>query len=174
MATSELAGRDAPPLRRRRPAAHRRAAQRPGVVRGRGWPRERRTERDLKQLDALLARREQAWESGDAEAFVDADATLHLAVVAASHNDVLTALYADLGEVLRDFLRADVGDGAAPRDVHGPRTAGRGDPRGRRGGGRRRGGAATRFLCRPDGSAASIRWLTHDRADLLPAAVGEP
>ena len=31
-----------------------------------------------------------------------ADATLHLAVVAASHNDVLTALYADLGDLLRD------------------------------------------------------------------------
>jgi DNA-binding FadR family transcriptional regulator len=69
----------------------------------------RRTAADLRQLDALLLRREHAWESGDAEAFVQADATLHLAVVAASHNTVLTALYADLGEVLRDYLRADVG-----------------------------------------------------------------
>lgn len=70
---------------------------------------ERRTERDLKQLDTLLARREEAWEAGDAEAFVSVDSTLHLAVVAASHNEVLTELYADLGDLLRDWLRYDVG-----------------------------------------------------------------
>ncbi|WP_282796294.1 FadR/GntR family transcriptional regulator [Streptomyces sp. CC224B] len=75
---------------------------------------ERRTARDLRQLDTLLARREEAWESGDAEAFVTADATLHMAVVAASHNDVLIALYADLGEVLRDWLRVDVGTELTP------------------------------------------------------------
>ncbi|MCN9244587.1 FadR family transcriptional regulator [Streptomyces sp. RY43-2] len=75
---------------------------------------ERRTERDLKQLDALLARREEAWTSGDTEAFVTADATFHLAVVAASHNDAMTAMYADLGEVLRDWLRGDVGEELTP------------------------------------------------------------
>ncbi|MFI1091543.1 FadR/GntR family transcriptional regulator [Streptomyces sp. NPDC020917] len=77
---------------------------------------QRRTEADLQQLDTLLERREHAWESGDAETFVQADATLHLAVVAASHNSVLTALYADLGEVLRDYLRADVGTDLLPED----------------------------------------------------------
>lgn len=76
----------------------------------------RRDEADLRQLDTLLERRERAWDSGDAEAFVEADATLHLAVVAASHNPVLTALYADLGEVLRDFLRADLGTVLRPED----------------------------------------------------------
>ncbi|MFI0778475.1 FadR/GntR family transcriptional regulator [Streptomyces sp. NPDC021212] len=75
---------------------------------------ERRTEQDVKQLDAQLDRRERAWESGDAEAFVEADATLHMAIVAAAHNDVLAALYADLGSVVRDFLRADVADGLSP------------------------------------------------------------
>ncbi|GGJ37741.1 FadR/GntR family transcriptional regulator [Streptomyces brasiliensis] len=75
---------------------------------------ERRTEKDLKQLDTLLLRREEAWDSGDAEVFVTADATFHLAVVAASHNDVMTAMHADLGEVLRDWLRADVGDVMTP------------------------------------------------------------
>ncbi|KUF13734.1 MULTISPECIES: FadR/GntR family transcriptional regulator [Streptomyces] len=75
---------------------------------------ERRTDRDLRQLDSLLARREEAWASGDAEAFVTADATLHLAVVAASHNDVMTAMYADLGEVLRDWLREDIGRELTP------------------------------------------------------------
>jgi DNA-binding FadR family transcriptional regulator len=75
---------------------------------------ERRTEKDLKQLHAQLLRREKAWKSGDKEAFVTADTTFHLAVVSASRNDVLTAMYADLGEVLRDWLRADVGAGLTP------------------------------------------------------------
>ncbi|MCB5168093.1 FadR family transcriptional regulator [Streptomyces bambusae] len=78
---------------------------------------ERRTERDLVQLDALLARREQAWAGGDAEVFVAADVSLHMAVVAASHNDVLIALYADLGDLLRDWLREDVGTELTP-DTH--------------------------------------------------------
>ena len=75
----------------------------------------RRTERDLRQLEALLERREEAWRTGEAEAFVAADATFHLAVVSASHNDVMTAMYADLGAVLRDWLRADVGAELTPR-----------------------------------------------------------
>ncbi|MEU3250250.1 FadR/GntR family transcriptional regulator [Streptomyces sp. NPDC006997] len=75
---------------------------------------ERRTEKDLKQLDALLRRREDAWLTGDAETFVTADASFHMAVVAASHNDAMTAMYADLGEVLRDWLRADVGQELTP------------------------------------------------------------
>ncbi|MFE9168704.1 FadR/GntR family transcriptional regulator [Streptomyces kebangsaanensis] len=75
---------------------------------------ERRTEKDLKQLHAQLLRREEAWESGDKEAFVTADATFHLAVVSASHNDAMTAMYADLGEVLRDRLRANVGAELTP------------------------------------------------------------
>lgn len=70
----------------------------------------RRTAADLRQLDLLLERRERAWESGEVSRFVEADATLHLAVVQASHNEVLTALHADLGDVLRDFLRSDVGE----------------------------------------------------------------
>lgn len=75
---------------------------------------ERRTDKDLRQLDALLLRRDEAWESGETEAFVAADATFHLAVVAASHNDVMTALYADLVEVLRDWLRGDLGEELTP------------------------------------------------------------
>ncbi|WP_030419938.1 FadR/GntR family transcriptional regulator [Streptomyces sp. SCSIO 75703] len=74
----------------------------------------RRTDKDLKQLDALMVGREEAWRSGDTEAFVTADATFHLAVVAASHNDVLTALYADLGEVMRQWLRDDIGAEMTP------------------------------------------------------------
>ncbi len=45
---------------------------------------------------------------------MEADATLHMAIVAASHNEVLAEIYADLGGVLRDFLRADVGEELRP------------------------------------------------------------
>ncbi|GHB35070.1 GntR family transcriptional regulator [Streptomyces cirratus] len=76
---------------------------------------ERRTERDLDQLDALLARREEAWRSGDAELFVAADVGLHMAVVTASHNEVLVGLYADLGDLVADWLRADVGPELTPQ-----------------------------------------------------------
>ncbi|MFM9367089.1 FadR/GntR family transcriptional regulator [Streptomyces sp. Da 82-17] len=77
---------------------------------------ERRTERELKQLDALLERREQAWQERDRDAFIEADATFHLAVVSAGHNEVLTELYADLGEVLRAWLRDDVGEQLTPEN----------------------------------------------------------
>lgn len=76
----------------------------------------RRTERDLKQLDALMRRREETWAAGDAEAFVAADATLHLAVVSASHNEVLTGLYADLGDLLKEYLRDDIGHELRPEN----------------------------------------------------------
>ncbi|HJD83766.1 FadR/GntR family transcriptional regulator [Kitasatospora aureofaciens] len=69
----------------------------------------RRTDRDLGLLEAALERREAAWRSGDAEDFVQADAAFHQAVVAAAHNDVLLAVYSDLGEVTREHLRNDVG-----------------------------------------------------------------
>ncbi|MET9623521.1 MULTISPECIES: FCD domain-containing protein [unclassified Streptomyces] len=74
----------------------------------------RRSERDLRQLETLLERREEAWETGDAERFVTADAAFHHAVVAASGNEVLTEVYADLGDLLRDWLRDDVGQELRP------------------------------------------------------------
>ncbi|RKN42472.1 FadR/GntR family transcriptional regulator [Streptomyces hoynatensis] len=77
---------------------------------------QRRTEEELRQLESLLARREAAWDSGDAERFVGADTAFHLAVVGASHNEVLRAVYADLGAVLRAFLRSDVGEVLRPED----------------------------------------------------------
>jgi DNA-binding FadR family transcriptional regulator len=76
----------------------------------------RRTEQDVTQLETLLRRREEAWDSGEVERFVQADANLHLAVVAASHNEVLSAVYADLGDVMRDFLRIDVGERLRPEE----------------------------------------------------------
>lgn len=70
----------------------------------------RRTDRDLRAMDTAHARREEAWRSGAAAAFVEADAVLHQALVAAAHNSVLAGLYADMGEVVRAALRATVGE----------------------------------------------------------------
>lgn len=115
VATSELAGvmhrrfADADPLH----IAELRSTLESSAAR---YAAERRTERELGQLQALLERREEAWRSGDSTAFVDADATFHLAVVAASHNDVLTALYSDLSDVLRTWLRDDVGEDLSPEN----------------------------------------------------------
>ncbi|MGW4033554.1 FadR/GntR family transcriptional regulator [Streptomyces sp. NPDC004838] len=71
---------------------------------------ERRTDRDLRQIETLLGRRDAAWEAGDAEGFAAADMTFHLAVVSAAHNEVLRELYADLG----DLLRHEMIDGLRP------------------------------------------------------------
>jgi len=74
----------------------------------------RRTTADLRRLDALLRQREHAWTGGDRDAFVDADTAFHLAVVSAAHNEVLLALYSDLGQVIRDSLLAHVGPRLEP------------------------------------------------------------
>lgn len=81
-----------------------------------GFAARRRTPEDLHRLDDLLAQRERAWATGDRDAFVDADSAFHLAVVAASHNEVLTELYADLGQVIRDSLREHFGPQLSPEE----------------------------------------------------------
>jgi DNA-binding FadR family transcriptional regulator len=81
-----------------------------------GFAARRRTPEDLHRLGDLLAQREQAWATGDRDAFVDADSAFHLAVVGASHNEVLTELYADLGQVIRDSLRGHFGPRLSPEE----------------------------------------------------------
>ncbi|RBM18712.1 FadR/GntR family transcriptional regulator [Streptomyces sp. PT12] len=115
VATSELAG----VMRRRFAAADQRDVRQ---VRhaleesAAGLAARHRTDEDLRRLDALLERRERAWESGDRDAFVHADAAFHLAVVAASHNEVLLGLYADLGQVIADSLTEHFGAALRPDD----------------------------------------------------------
>ncbi|NYD44869.1 DNA-binding FadR family transcriptional regulator [Actinomadura luteofluorescens] len=75
---------------------------------------QRRTEEDLLRLDEMLDRRERAWASGNRDAFVDADAAFHRAVVSASHNEVLVELYADLGQVIRQSLHEHFSAGLQP------------------------------------------------------------
>jgi DNA-binding FadR family transcriptional regulator len=115
IATSELAG----VMQRRFAAADpAQVAELRGMLEAAASARaaRRRTEEDLQRLDALLARREQAWAVGRRDAFVDADSAFHLAVVAAAHNEVLLELYADLGQVIRDSLGAHFDAGLRAED----------------------------------------------------------
>ncbi|VEG47045.1 GntR family transcriptional regulator [Mycolicibacterium flavescens] len=60
----------------------------------------RRTEDDLGELRALLARRDACLADGDTDEFARADAEFHLAVVRSSHNATLTELYRGLMEAI--------------------------------------------------------------------------
>lgn len=59
-----------------------------------------RTEADIAELRALLARRDQCGAGGDTDEFARADAEFHLAVVRSSHNVMLTELYRGLIEAI--------------------------------------------------------------------------
>lgn len=74
----------------------------------------RRTPADLADLRRALAARESAWLSGRAADFVEADARLHTAVVAAAHNRMLADLYASFGGALRASLADTIGDVLIP------------------------------------------------------------
>ncbi|MDM4722020.1 FCD domain-containing protein [Micromonospora sp. WMMA1363] len=69
----------------------------------------RRTVEDLAALDGALAAREAAWRGGRVDEFVEADAALHAAVVAAAHNGMLAELYASVGAALRSTLTHSMG-----------------------------------------------------------------
>ncbi|WBB73406.1 FadR/GntR family transcriptional regulator [Micromonospora sp. WMMD1128] len=69
----------------------------------------RRTPEDLAALDGALATREAAWRSGRVDEFVEADAALHTAVVAAAHNAMLAELYASVGAALRSTVAQAMG-----------------------------------------------------------------
>ncbi|KXK62876.1 GntR family transcriptional regulator [Micromonospora rosaria] len=74
----------------------------------------RRTPEDLAALDGALAAREAAWHGGRVAEFVEADAALHTAVVAAAHNGMLAELYASVGTALRSTIARTMGDELAP------------------------------------------------------------
>jgi DNA-binding FadR family transcriptional regulator len=70
---------------------------------------QRRTREDLAALDGALADREAAWRSGRVADFVEADAVLHAAIVAAAHNGMLAELYASFGSATRATIADGVG-----------------------------------------------------------------
>ncbi|MER7455514.1 FadR/GntR family transcriptional regulator [Micromonospora sp. NPDC126480] len=74
----------------------------------------RRTPDDLAALDGALDAREAAWRGGRVDEFVEADAALHTAVVAAAHNGMLAELYASIGAAMRGTLTQSMGDALEP------------------------------------------------------------
>ncbi|MCX4387269.1 FCD domain-containing protein [Micromonospora peucetia] len=74
----------------------------------------RRTTEDLAALDGALAAREAAWRGGRVDEFVETDAALHTAVVAAAHNGMLAELYASVGTALRSTVAQSMGDALEP------------------------------------------------------------
>lgn len=69
----------------------------------------RRTPEDLAMIDRALAEREAAWRSGRADDFVEADALLHNAIVAAAHNTLLAELHGSVGAALRASVAHAIG-----------------------------------------------------------------
>ncbi|MFC7673365.1 FadR/GntR family transcriptional regulator [Mycolicibacterium sp. GCM10028919] len=59
-----------------------------------------RTDADVAELRALLARRDECLQDGRTDDFARADVEFHLAVVASSHNIILTELYRGLLEAV--------------------------------------------------------------------------
>ncbi|MER6605413.1 FCD domain-containing protein [Streptomyces sp. NPDC000927] len=79
----------------------------------------RMTPAALDDLAALLARRADAWEDRDRDAWLDADQAFHQAVADTTGNSLLSDLYAALGPALRRAMTShwsdDGFDGADPR-----------------------------------------------------------
>ncbi|WP_418907635.1 FadR/GntR family transcriptional regulator [Glutamicibacter endophyticus] len=81
---------------------------------------QRRDEADLTRMRQLLAERELAWDRGDIEDYLEVDAQFHRAVLAASKNQALLNLYADLSEVWGSMLRSRLArDAVEERVEHG-------------------------------------------------------
>jgi len=66
----------------------------------------RRTGADIEAIKQALARRDATWTTGDHAEFVEADLAFHMAVVEATHNQVLTDLYRDFSAALRASIGA--------------------------------------------------------------------
>ncbi|MDI2125575.1 FadR/GntR family transcriptional regulator [Yinghuangia seranimata] len=84
---------------------------------------ERISDAQLADLDAIIARRADAWSRRDRESWLDADVDFHQAIADASGNPLLSELYAALTAPLRRTLL---------EDWHEPDFNG-GDPRGHEG-----------------------------------------
>jgi DNA-binding FadR family transcriptional regulator len=66
----------------------------------------RRTDDDIKRIEAALAERDRAWELDDPDYFVEADLAFHMAVTHATHNLVLIDLFEDFSAALRASITA--------------------------------------------------------------------
>ncbi|NUP58850.1 MAG: FadR family transcriptional regulator [Pseudarthrobacter sp.] len=79
------------------------------------------TDDDVTAMGALLAARDQAWKTGDFEAWAEADWGFHVRVAQASTNPLLHELYASFGTVFHQDLLAQhrrPGFNGLPREGH--------------------------------------------------------
>ncbi|WP_028648197.1 FadR/GntR family transcriptional regulator [Nocardiopsis sp. CNT312] len=60
----------------------------------------RHSDEDMADIDRAMALREEAWRAHDTGAFVEADFSLHRAIVNATHNTLLIELYDDIAQVV--------------------------------------------------------------------------
>lgn len=86
-----------------------------------GLAAQRRSAEDLEAIGAALREREKAVQANSPEEFIQSDLEFHAAVAAASHNTVLSRLYADFEPFVRANLAQQVqsaGDGQLPAIEH--------------------------------------------------------
>ena len=79
------------------------------------------TDQDVAALRAFLTTRDQAWRTGDYQAWADADWQFHLGVARASGNPLLQELYASFGTAFHQDLLTQQrrpGFNGLPRDGH--------------------------------------------------------
>lgn len=84
---------------------------------------QRRTAADVAQIDAALARRQQARCRARDAVFIEADLDFHMAVVAATHNDLLHQMFSSFMDVLRDALIALIDETEPDGDMEGTSDA---------------------------------------------------
>lgn len=65
---------------------------------------ERHTAEDLADIDRAMGLRESAWRQRDMPAFIEADFTLHRAVVNATHNQLLIDLYDNIAQAVYESI----------------------------------------------------------------------
>ncbi|MFE7108109.1 FadR/GntR family transcriptional regulator [Streptomyces sp. NPDC057575] len=66
-----------------------------------------RTEEDLASLQEAMERRTAAGRAGDLDTFTDADVDFHLRIAEASHNPLLSDLYRNMSDALRETVKAN-------------------------------------------------------------------
>lgn len=82
---------------------------------------ERRTDDDIKKIEALLEQCRETFFNGDQDAFIEVDIAFHKAIVEASHNSLLIDLYSYMADALHTSVSELIRIGTSPNshdEVH--------------------------------------------------------
>jgi len=82
---------------------------------------ERRTDDDIKKIEALLEQCRETFFNDDQDAFIEVDIAFHKAIVDASHNSLLIDLYSHMAEALHTSVSELIRIGTSPNshdEVH--------------------------------------------------------